>query len=368
MATIKALGIMSGTSLDGADFVLVEISKAKKIRMKYKAQIHFSFPASLRAQLQKAAQHQLRVDELAKLHHELGRFYADCYIETPSAFKKAHFIGLHGQTVFHEAPLATLQIGEGSYLSQVSKRPVVQDFRAADLSVNGQGAPIATIFHEVILAGLTKAKSMSVHNLGGISNLSFIVRGKTKMSFDTGPANMLLDIFIQKMSNEAQSYDVDGAKARQGKVSSAVLSQMLQHEYFAKPPPKSCGREQFGEVFLKAFEKPLRELGLENSLATLTDVTAKSIADAYKNWCRPFPEEIIFCGGGAKNLFLLQRLAHYLPGVKISSSSHYGWPVESIEGAAFALLAACRIWKIPSNRPITTGAKKPVLLGKIVEV
>ena len=368
MATIKALGIMSGTSLDGADFVLVEISKAKKIQMKYKAQMHFSFPSALHQQLRKAAQHQLRVDELAKLHHALGRFYAECFLKTPAAFKKINLIGLHGQTVFHEAPDATLQIGEGSYLSQVSRKPVVQDFRSADLSVNGQGAPIATLFHEVVLSGLTKAKATAVHNLGGISNLSFIVNGKTKMSFDTGPANMLLDIFIQKVSDQAQTFDADGAKARQGKVSSAVLSQMMQHEYFLKNPPKSCGREQFGEIFLKSFEKPLRELGLENGLATLTDLTARSISEAYKKWCRPFPQEIIFCGGGAKNVFLLQRIAHYMPGVKISSSVQYGWPVESIEGAAFALLAAYRIWKIPANRPATTGAKKAVILGKLIEI
>ncbi|MEK6774195.1 MAG: anhydro-N-acetylmuramic acid kinase [Bdellovibrionota bacterium] len=364
------IGIMNGTSLDGVDFVLTEIhrpSSAKKNpKTKFIAEKSFQFSSEMKFQLIKAARHELQVKDLARLHHDLGRFYAECYKKLPAKFKKAHLIGLHGQTVYHEAPRATLQIGESSYLSTVSGKTVVSDFRTADLSLGGQGAPIATLFHEKVLAGTIKTKSsVAIHNLGGISNLSLIGKKGVLLSFDTGPANMLLDLYIQSSTNGQTAYDDNGERASRGHVQSQLLSRMLEHEYLKSSPPKSCGREEFGESFLNRFKPEMVNLNLEDALCTLTAFTATTIVQAYRNFAKPMPEKIIFCGGGANNLFLLKRIQALLPNVKIQTSTELGWPVSSIEGAAFALLAAYRIWEIPSNYPKTTGAKSPALLGKI---
>ncbi len=364
------IGIMNGTSLDGVDFVLTEIhrpSSAKKNpKTKFIAEKSFQFSSEMKFQLIKAARHELQVKDLARLHHDLGRFYAECYKKLPAKFKKAHLIGLHGQTVYHEAPRATLQIGESSYLSTVSGKTVVSDFRTADLSLGGQGAPIATLFHEKVLAGIIKTKSsVAIHNLGGISNLSLIGKKGVLLSFDTGPANMLLDLYIQSSTNGETAYDDNGERASRGHVQSQLLSRMLEHEYLKTSPPKSCGREEFGELFLNRFKPEMVNLNLEDALCTLTAFTATTIVQAYRNFAKPMPEKIIFCGGGANNLFLLKRIQALLPNVKIQTSTELGWPVSSIEGAAFALLAAYRIWEIPSNYPKTTGARGQALLGKI---
>ena len=366
------IGIMNGTSLDGIDFVLTEVHKPlsskQKPKSKFIAEKNFSFPAEMKSQLVRAARHELQVKDLARLHHDLGRFYAECYKKLSAPFKKAKLIGLHGQTVYHEAPRATLQIGESSYLSTVSGKIVISDFRSADLSLGGQGAPIATLFHEKILAGNIKTKSsVAIHNLGGISNLSLIGKKGVLLSFDTGPANMLLDLYIQSRTHGETAYDHSGERASKGKIQESLLQQMLNHAYLKQAPPKSCGREEFGESFLNQFKPNLVNLDLEDALCTLTEFTATTIAQAYKRYAKPMPETIIFCGGGAHNLFLLKRVQAQLPNIKIQTTLDLGWPVSSIEGAAFALLAAYRFWEIPSNYPKTTGAKAPALLGKITK-
>jgi len=147
-----------------------------------------------------------------------------------------------------------------------------------------------------------------------------------------------------------------------------LLGEMLQHPYFSIQPPKSCGREQFGRIFYDRFAKDLSQLPLEDRLATLTELTVQSIAKAYLNFCRPTPTEIIFCGGGSKNKYLISRIDQELEGIKVSTVEDYGWPTQSIEGAAFALLAACCEWRIPANVLKATSAKKRVVLGQITQL
>lgn len=361
---IKAIGIMNGTSIDGADFVLVEVGLDLNCRH-IKTQ-SFGFSKKLKAQLLKAAQHRMLVDELALLHHDLGRYYAACFKKLKPEFQKAKLIGLHGQTVFHKGQVATLQIGEPSYLAEVSGATVVSDFRAADLALGGHGAPIATFFHQIAFG--RKGKTISVHNLGGISNLSLIQNKKLKFGFDTGPANMLMDMAIQTHTSGKKNFDNNGALARKGTSQKALVSQMLKHKYFSKKPPKSCGREEFGEVFYEKYKMQLHSLSIEDRLATVADLVANSIALAYRKFCPQMPEEIIFSGGGAKNKFLLQKISEYLPQVKISTTEDYNWPLQSIEGAAFACLAAANHFGLPSNIPQSTGAKRAVSLGKITRV
>ncbi len=356
---------MNGTSLDGADFVLVSINK-DDFSCEYIESKNFSFPKNLKSKLVKAAQHKIYVDELALLHHDLGRYYASCYKKLSEAFKDIQLIGLHGQTVFHRGAIATLQIGEPSYLSAESKAIVVSDFRAGDIALGGQGAPIATFFHQAI-SGRAK-KTISVHNLGGISNLSLIKNKMLLQGFDTGPANLLIDMAIKIYTKEKKQFDKDGSWARKGKVNLKLVSKMLTHKFFKIKPPKSCGREEFGEVFYNKHKKELHKMNVFDRLATLTEFVAQSIALSYKKLAYEIPEEIIFCGGGAKNVFLLKTIGSHLPGVVIKTTADYSWPVLSVEGAAFAYLAAARGLSMNSNLPDSTGASRATSLGKITKV
>lgn len=356
---------MNGTSLDGADFVLIEINK-KDLSCRHLLTSSFGFPKKLKARLALAATHKVYVDELSLLHHDLGRYYADCFKKLSDEFKEVLLIGLHGQTVFHRGGVATLQIGEPSYLSAESGAIVISDFRAADIALGGQGAPIATFFHVGVFG--RDGETVSIHNLGGISNLSLIKNRELKQGFDTGPANMLLDMAIKIHTKDKKQFDSGGKLARRGEVDSNLVAKMLMHPFFKKKPPKSCGREEFGEIFYRKFRKDLIKLSISDRLATLTDFVAQSISRAYKNHCEEMPKEIIFCGGGAKNSFLLEKIKQYLPDVIIKTTAEYGWPVESVEGAAFAYLAAARGLSLNSNLPASTGAKRATSLGKITRV
>lgn len=358
---------MNGTSLDGIDLVMTEV-QVSPLRIKYLQQVHIPFSVSLREKLQLATTHKINLGDTARLHHELGRYYAKHVTSVIKKKKwKVNLIGLHGQTVFHEAPMATLQIGEASYLAAESQIPVVSDFRVADIAVGGQGAPIASLFHEVAFG--QKKNVVSVHNLGGMSNLTLIhpTHGVMK-AFDTGPANILIDLCIQHYTQNKKSYDKNGEWAHKGLVDYDILNELLKNKFFLKLPPKSCGREEFGEEFLKKFLMRTKHLSIEDQLATLTELTARSISSAYEKFSHSRLSEIIFCGGGAKNKFLISRIKYLLPHLRVKTTQDYGWPIESVEGAAFALLAVYRFLEKPANIPNTTGAKKKVLLGKITKI
>lgn len=363
--TLKVLGIMSGTSLDGVDFVKIKVNK-KKLKCEFIAMQSFKFPSQLRKRLFLAAQNEKNVAQISNLNHDLGRFYAACYLKLKKEVRGVDLIGLHGQTVYHEGKVSTLQIGEPSYLALAAKTQVISNFRVGDIAAGGHGAPLAPFFHQVVF-GKNK-KTISVHNLGGISNLSLIVNGKMKLGFDTGPANMLIDEEIRNASHGERNYDLNGALSSKGKINTELLMKMLQFSFFSLAPPKSCGREQFGKVFVKTFSADLVKMKIEDRLATLTELTVLSIVKSYQKFCKPYPTEIIFCGGGAKNKYLMKRLQDELSIADIKIMDQLGWPTESVEGAAFALLAACRYWKIPANIPAVTGAKKKVLLGQITEL
>lgn len=370
---LRTLGIMNGTSLDGVDFVLID-TNFKKENCKYLAMQSFAFPKKLRDELRLATQHLLQVDRLAMVHHDLGRFYANCFKKLKPIFKKIDGIGLHGQTVFHAGGQSTLQIGEPSYLAAVSRVPVVSDFRVADIAVGGQGAPLVTLFHQYVFGDHRSTRSL--HNLGGISNVTIIRKKQVTQGFDTGPANMLMDLTIQVASQGEKRFDRNGQLAKKGEVNQSLVQQMLQHSFFKKRPPKSCGREEFGEVFLKKHSSALQKLSLPEQLATITDFVAQSIVLSYQKFCDlESLDEIIFCGGGSKNNFLISQidahlkktLSHHSLNKKINLSvtDNLGWPTQSIEGAAFALLAAFKLSNRPSNLPQSTGATRAVCLGKI---
>jgi anhydro-N-acetylmuramic acid kinase len=358
---MNVIGIMNGTSIDGVDFVFTKITKKT---VKYIDQISVLFPKELKLKLRKCSADEMTTYSLADLHHELGRFYAHAFKLIKNSKKwKPELIGLHGQTVFHGPPSATLQIGEPTYLKNEAQCPVAFDFRVADLAVGGQGAPIASLFHQNVLAKYFIGSELAVQNLGGIGNVTYIdKKGKVQLAFDTGPANMLMDLFMQQFKNK--NFDENGKLAASGIPNLQIVDQLLKHSYFQKTPPKSCGKEEFGAKYLNEFIKKTSNLSKPDQLATLVELTAKSITTSYTWFLPKSPKVVILCGGGAKNSYLKFRIQYSLPNVKIVNSTEVGWPVEAIEGGAFALLAACKLWNSPSNLPKTTGATKSVCLGK----
>jgi len=358
------LGIMSGTSIDGVDYALCEIGPGKILLRDFWS---VDFPRAMRQALHAAASGALPSHALAQAHHDLGRFYAAHARHRP----RPHAVGLHGQTVFHHPSLAapaTLQLGEPAYLAEALGVPVVSNFRAADIAAGGQGAPLATIFHRLVFA--RRGAAVCVNNLGGISNVSAFDwrRGLLRaLAFDTGPANVLMDMAVRHFTHGRKSVDTDGCWAARGQPVESVLKTWLGHKYFHCPPPKSTGRELFGEPFFARALKQLAGRPAADALATFTEFTARALALNYRLHLGFVPSQIVLTGGGASNPTLVAAIARQFAeqNIEIRSCESLGWPAQAIEPAAFALLAALRLDGQPGNLPETTGASRAVLLGQI---
>lgn len=363
---------MSGTSLDGVDCAVCDCRPG---RVELVRHWHLPFPLRLRERLHTAARGEASSWELGQLHHDLGRFYVEA-ARAGLTRLRVDAVGLHGQTVFHQPrpPAATLQIGEPAWLAESLRVPVVANFRAADLAVGGQGAPLATLFHRVAFG--RPGAFVCVNNLGGISNVTALDwrrAGRTPRvrAFDTGPANLLLDLAARHFSRGRQACDRDGALAARGRACEPLLHRWLAHPFFRRPPPKSTGREQFGEPFWRRALAAARahRLSAADVLATLTEFTARSLALNYRRHLGGRPDRVVLTGGGAANPELVRRITTALrawhPGVEVTDSTALGWPLAAVEAAAFALLAAYRLWELPANLPATTGARRPVRLGVV---
>lgn len=367
---LKVIGIMNGTSLDGIDYVLVKIKRTgKSVDIKYLDHASTNFTPEMQTHLRRAVSHEMKVNEFSELHHDLGRKYAS---DLKSIMKKrkwkADLIGLHGQTVYHRGGSATLQLGEPSYMSAELGLPVVSDFRTKDIAAGGQGAPLASLFHQVAFKKHFPKRGFALQNIGGIANLSYVnSKGQLKLAFDTGPGNMLIDSCVQSLTNNQKNYDDGGKLARTGLAEQKFIDQALTDKFFASKPPKSCGREEFGQAYFTELKKSVSANHPEDLVTTATELTARSIAEAYKAFVPKDAGDIVICGGGAKNDYLLSRIQFHLPKHKLHTVEDFNWPTEAIEGAAFALLAAYRLWGMPNNVPETTGARKAVVMGKITE-
>jgi anhydro-N-acetylmuramic acid kinase len=358
--------------MDGVDCALCNVSaEGVKLLELWSA----SFPKALHIRLQAAARGAANSWDLAQLHHDLGRCYA-AVAQRHSGVRHAQLVGLHGQTVFHHPHRtrpATLQLGEPAYLAEALRIPVVSNFRVADLAAGGQGAPLATLFHQVAFA--QRGQHVCVNNLGGISNVTSLDwrRGKSPLAlaFDTGPANVLLDLATRSLSLDHSPCDRDGQLAALGLVHYDQLDRWLKHPYFRKRPPKSTGRELFGEQFLQPTLKQMDVLGFDPAdlLATLTEFTARSLTLNYRLHLPTPPDRVVLCGGGTKNPTLCAAIRRELltlnPKTEVLTSDDLGWPPQAIEAAAFALLAWRRWHGLPGNLPTTTGARSAVLCGQV---
>lgn len=360
---------MSGTSIDGADYAICRIGAQGRARLE--EHWHAPFPSPLRKAIRGAAEGGLQCHQVGQLHHDLGRFYAKGAEGKATGVELA---GLHGQTVFHNPDPkrpATFQIGEPAYLARQLNRPVVSNFRAMDLAAGGQGAPLATIFH-LNLWG-REGSHVAINNLGGISNVTSILwrtgQAPEILAFDTGPANMPMDLAMGRFSNGRKSLDRNGATAAGGVVDEKALARMLRHKFLHLPPPKSTGRELFGEKFLDEALKWMPQATPAEVLATLTEFTARSLAQSYRTLLPAMPERVILCGGGAANPFLVGRIGAGLrelrPDIQVLTCPEVGWPSQAVEPAAFAFLAWLRHKRLTGNIPQTTGAAEAVPLGQI---
>jgi anhydro-N-acetylmuramic acid kinase len=291
--------------------------------------------------------------------------------KAPVTAGRVSVIGYHGQTIQHRPNehhfidrkiTSTLQLGDGATLAALTQIPVVNNFRTKDMAYGGSGAPLVPFAHRVLFLG--KKTRIAVHNLGGISNLTYISSQRV-LGFDTGPGNMLIDGLMGHLFN--RPYDKDGLVAKKGKVWKEAVSKFLAHAYFERQPPKSTGREEFGGPFIRQWLSyaKVNRMKKEDLIATATYFTAKTIVDAYKKFIIPHGlDEVIFCGGGAKNQYLLKLIAEKLP-VPMTTTAKYGYDVQTIEAAAFAILGYLGLTRKPNHIAELTGAKSASSLGQI---
>lgn len=359
------VGLMSGTSMDALDAVLVDCAEPS---MQLLAHISRPLPPDLRQQLLSLASvAENELERMAQADRQLGRFCAETVLEllanagiNPGEIAA---IGSHGQTIRHApnaSPAYTVQIGDGNTIAQTTGITTVTDFRRRDMVVGGQGAPLVPAFHAALYRD--KAIERVVLNIGGIANISILPADESVPvgGFDTGPGNVLLDAWIQHIRGNL--YDQDGAWARSGTVNVPLLESLLSDPYFFRSPPKSTGREHFNLGWLQAHLPD--NLPAEDVQATLVELTALSIAQALHHQAAK-TRELLVCGGGAYNGFLMERLAVHLPGCHVCSTGEYGLAPRWVEATAFAWLAHQTLRNLPGNLPSVTGATDAVILGAI---
>ncbi len=367
-------GLMTGTSMDGLDVVLCRIESAAPWRFDLVASASEPIPADLRVGLAKGP--ALTVVEAAHLGRRLGEWYATA---TDALARREglelDLVGMHGQTVYHEHGQVTVQLGESSFLAERLGCPVVSDFRQGDIAVGGCGAPLVPVVDGWLL-GRPDLTVLAL-NIGGIANLTIVPREADRalglVGFDCGPGNMVIDELVRRLTGGASSMDRDGALAAQGRVRDDWLSRLLADPFFAEPPPRSTGREQFGAPFadeLLGWAAPANRQDWLDLLATATQLTVDGVAGSVERFVRPTAPigEIVASGGGALNKELMRRLQLAFPDARVVTSDDRALPGGLKEAIAFALMAAARIDEIPANVPSVTGARRAVLLGKITEV
>lgn len=359
------IGLMSGTSLDGVDAALVVFDKAGHPTT---LGTHYvPYPDDLR--LEALALHTPGHDELhrtALLSQRLSHLYANAcnaLLRTHAIpADKVAAIGCHGQTVRHRPESGySLQISNPSLLAELTGIAVITDFRSRDIAAGGQGAPLVPAVHEVLFRHATEHRALL--NLGGIANLTNIPPAHSELAvtgFDCGPANMLLDAWIQE--KRQQPYDRNGDWAASGKVLPRLLERLSDHEFFASPPPKSCGRESFNLTWLNSLLTGSEKE--EDVQATLLELTAWTCAQALEHWCQG-ASAVFVCGGGASNQPLMERLQQHLPGRRLETTDSLGIPPDWLEAVAFAWLAHRHLAGLPGNLPAATGAAGPRILGAL---
>jgi anhydro-N-acetylmuramic acid kinase len=381
------IGLMSGTSLDGISACVVRLAESRELnsavgggtRAERGSENQFEllaftvseYSADQRARLL-AAMQGVTSKEYCRLAFDLGAWLADAanavLVEAGVPRDEVRAIGSHGQTIWHEAPHSTLQIGESAVIAERLGIDVVSDFRVRDVAAGGQGAPLVPIADALLFSG---THWRALQNIGGIGNVTVLPPGGTLAAvraFDTGPGVSVVDAVVRLLRPELR-FDRDGALARAGSPIEKVLDELLAHPYFAAPPPKSTGRELFTPEYVAQFIKKCRAARSgstdEDVIATATALTARSIADAYRRFMPEPVEEVLVSGGGSKNAALVDMLRNLIAPMTVRSFDEEFFDGEAKEAVAFALLAKLFIDGVPGNVPSATGSKGPRILGKL---
>jgi anhydro-N-acetylmuramic acid kinase len=371
-------GLMSGTSLDGVDAVVLELDDGDEVpEWRVLGAVDRPYTAAQRARIHEAITNGSAPD-LCRLNVELGEWFADAALDAcrraDVAPADVTVIGSHGQTVWHEPPQAgergaTLQLGCAATIAERTGIAVVSDFRARDMAAGGHGAPLVPWVDRMLFAHASRRRVLQ--NIGGMANLTWVPpRGSADplLAFDTGPGNVLIDAAIELATDGRGTFDRDGGWAARGTVDEELLRELLAHPFFAQDPPKSTGREVFGRPLvqqLAARARPAGEAAWCDLVATLTELSAHTIADAIRRWAVPRGvDEIVITGGGAANPVLVSRIRTHLPGVEITAgASALGIEPGIKEALAFALLAWAHVRGLAGNVPEATGAAGPRVLG-----
>ena len=349
------IGIMSGTSMDGIDVVLCRIDR-------YECQLihasEYPFPAGLKERVLQTINSTTTLAQIGSLHKELAEYFADAvndFVETYDIdFKTVTAIGSHGQTLWHEPNSEypfSMQLGDPSTLTARTRIPVVADFRAKDIALGGQGAPLAPAFHQFLFREVSE--SIAVVNIGGMANIT--IPGKALTGYDTGPGNVLMDLWCKAHTGE--SYDRDGLWARTGEVNFTLLEKMLEERYFHQSYPKSTGREKFSEKWIDHFigKETLRS---EDVQRTLLELTAVTICNELLRFQRDIA---VLSGGGAKNSFLIERIKAVMPNITVIIAEN----ADMLEAMMMAWLAYKRIHNEHINLKDVTGARENGILGGV---
>ncbi|MEO5794525.1 MAG: anhydro-N-acetylmuramic acid kinase [Rhodoferax sp.] len=359
------IGLMSGTSLDGVDGVLVDFMDD---RMQVRQYATRPFAPALKAELldlntpgdNELHRAALAANGLVAVYAEVVQLLLE---QSGTHAAQVEAIGAHGQTVRHRPQEFggtgyTLQLNNPALLAELTGTTVVADFRSRDVAAGGQGAPLVPAFHQQVFG--RAGETVAVLNIGGISNLS-ILDGQI-LGFDCGPGNALMDYWCQL--HTGQPYDANGAWAASGTVQPALLAALLDEPYLAKAPPKSTGRDLFNPAWLASKLQGFTELAPVDVQATLTELTASAIATCMSSYGKN-SNQLIVCGGGALNGYLMQRLQALLPGIQVQSSAAHGLPPLQVEAAAFAWLARQTVLGQPGNLASVTGARGERVLGAV---
>lgn len=372
------IGLMSGTSLDGVDAALVDIegcgldTKVKLVKFNT-----YEMPADIKVEIKKACSiEESSVELICSLNFKLGYLFskavADICREAKISVENIEFVASHGQTIYHipkgkgSIIPSTLQIGEPSIIAYENNLKVISNFRTMDMAAGGEGAPLVPYSEYVLYGG--RGETIALQNIGGIGNVT-VIPAKEKINeifaFDTGPGNMIIDEVCSRLFNV--SYDKDGDIAKRGNINDVMLKTLMEHPYLEKKPPKTTGREDFGEDFVKDLLEKFKHVPSEDIVKTVTAFTAFSIVESYKKFIftKTKIDKVLIAGGGAHNKTLIKLIKDGLNGLDVFTQDEIGYSSDAKEAVAFAILGNETLNNKPSNVAAATGAKRSVILGNI---
>jgi anhydro-N-acetylmuramic acid kinase len=377
---MRIAGIMSGTSLDGIDVAIIDITGSGfKAKINVLTSHSVPYPRQIREALLAVSNTSTQTGDISRLNFLLGELYVEALEETAERaqipLNTVKLIGCHGQTIFHEGQGAqylgkkvasTFQIGESSVISERTGIDVISNFRERDVAAGGKGAPLVPYLDYLLIRH--RGRGRVAVNIGGIANLTAIPPNTSTdrvIAFDTGPGNMVIDQLVSRITQGGQTYDRDGAIAASGQIDPKLLAKLLRDKYFRAKPPKTAGREQYGAEFVSKLLDT--ELSSEDLIATATALTAESIALGVRNFITPEMrvDEVFVSGGGTHNPTLMRMLAKAMNPIPVKESSEVGLDVDAKEAIAFAVMAYETAHLRPSNVPMATGARRSVVLGKL---